>query len=128
MHNDHDTLFRHVFAQPEHAASLLRTILPPALANAIDWSSLRLVAGSSVDEELKSRQSDLLFEALIGGQPVLLYVVLEHKTWADRWTALQMLRYIVRIFDRWRLDHPDAKTLPPAVPIVVHHGDRAWNR
>ena len=62
----------------------------------------------------------------MGGRPVLIYVVLEHKSHPDRWTALQLLGYVVRVFDRFRADHPDATSLPPVIPIVVHHGPRGW--
>lgn len=123
---DHDALFRHTYSQPEHAASLLRGVLPPALVAALDWSSLRLVPGSSIDETLESRHADLLFCADVQGHPVLLYLLLEHKSTPERFTALQLLRYAVRVFDRYLHEHPDAERLPPIVPIVVHHGDRCW--
>jgi hypothetical protein len=126
MTHDHDSLFRLTFSDPEHAASLLRTILPAALARAIDWSSLRLVPGSFVDDALKSRHVDLLFTARRGRQRVLIYVVLEHKSGSDRWTALQVLRYVVRVFDRFLADNPNARSLPPVLPVVVHHGARGW--
>jgi len=127
MTHDHDSLFYRTFSQPEHAASLLRTILPAAIAHAIDWSSLRLEPGSFVDDALKKRHTDLLFTALLGRKLVLLYVVLEHKSGADRWTALMLLRYVVRVYDRFLADNPKAKSLPPILPIVVHHGARRWN-
>jgi hypothetical protein len=126
MTHDHDSLFHLTFSEPEHAASLLRTILPAALAHAIHWDSLRLEPGSFVDDALKTRHADLLFTARMGRQRVLLYVVLEHKSGADRWTALQLLRYVVRVFDRFLADNPEATSLPPVLPIVVHHGPRAW--
>ena len=126
MAHDHDSLFRLTFSEPEHAASLLRTILPTALATAIDWRSLQLVPGSFVDDTLKTRHSDLLFTARMGRKTVLIYVLLEHKSGVVRWTALQLLRYVVRIFDRFLADNPRARSLPPVLPIVVHHGPRGW--
>lgn len=123
---DHDALFRHTYAQPEHAASLLRGVLPAPLVAAIDWSSLRLVPGTSIDETLEPRHADLLLCADAHGCAVLLYLLLEHKSTPERFTALQLLRYAVRVFDRFLHEHPDAARLPPIVPIVVHHGDRSW--
>jgi hypothetical protein len=35
--------------------------------------------------------------------------------------AERMLSYQVRIWNRWRADHPKAKTLPMIVPIVMYH-------
>lgn len=126
MPDNHDALFRRTFSQPEHASSLLRTILPPVLAEAIDWATLRQLPGSSVDEDLRSRHADLLFTAELGGQAVLIYLLLEHKSGTDRWTALQLLRYVVRVYDRCLDDNPGVATLPPIVPIVVHHGPQRW--
>lgn len=127
MAHDHDALFRHTFSDPHHAAALLQDILPADLSRALDWTTLALVPGTFVDAALRQRCTDLLFSALVAGHGVLLYVVLEHKSHDDRFTALQLLRYVVRIADRFLQEHPDAKFLPPIVPIVVHHGPRAWN-
>lgn len=99
---------------------------PPAVAKAIDWSSLRPVPGSFVDDALKTRYSDLLFTARMGRKTVLTYVLLEHKSGVVRWTALQLLRYVVRIFDRFLADNRGARSLPPVLPVVVHHGPRGW--
>lgn len=126
MTTDHDALFRHVFAQSEHAVSLLRGALPADVAAAIDWPSLRLVAGTSVDEGLRDRHADLLFAAQIGDAPALLYVLVEHKSADEPLTAFQLLRYVVRAFDRWLAAHPGATALPPIAPLVVHHGPRPW--
>jgi hypothetical protein len=38
-----------------------------------------------------------------------------------------MLRYVVRLLERWRQDHPDSPVLPPVIPLVMYHGaDAAW--
>jgi hypothetical protein len=38
-----------------------------------------------------------------------------------------LLSYQVRIWDRWRADHPKAKTLPMILPIVMYHGTPRWS-
>jgi predicted transposase YdaD len=123
----HDALFRFVFGEPEQMAELLRSNLPAAVAAAIDWGSLRRLDGSFVDTELQERHADLLFEARIGARPLLLFVLVEHKSADDPLTAFQLLRYVVRVHDRWRQEHPQARALPPVLPFVVHHGDAAWS-
>jgi len=45
--NPHDLIFKAVFGQPEHARGTLRAIVPAALAEALDWSTLTLQPGSS---------------------------------------------------------------------------------
>ena len=61
----HDSLFRAVFASPVHAVGPLRAALPPVLARAIDWSTLDLVSGSFVDDQLRQQHADLLFRCSV---------------------------------------------------------------
>jgi Putative transposase, YhgA-like len=126
MGQDHDALFRYTFSQPDQAAALLRSLLPPVLVTAIDWERIRPVPGSFVDGRLAAHFADLLFEAPVHGVSTLLYALLEHKSAGDRWTTLQLLRYQVRIYERWLDEHPGAELLPPILPIVVHHGPAPW--
>lgn len=122
----HDALFRFVFGEPEQMAELLRARLPASLVAAIDWSTLHRLDGSFVDAALRERQTDILFEAKIGDRTVLLYVVCEHKSRDDRFTAWQIARYEVRVVDQWLALHPEARKLPAVLPFVLHHGDRPW--
>jgi predicted transposase/invertase (TIGR01784 family) len=128
MPGPHDLFARFAFGQPERAAAELRAVLPQELAARVDWSSLRRESGSVVDPELRESQSDLLFSArLHGGQPVLLYLLLEHQSSVDRWMALRMLRYVVRQLERWRREHPESEALPGVIPVVMYHGpEGAW--
>ena len=70
----HDALFKLAFTQPSDAAALVRPLLPPSLAHAIDWSSLRLTSGSFLDEALRGRFSDLLFEVRIADTHALIHI------------------------------------------------------
>ena len=124
--NPHDALFRAVFGDPDNAAELLRSILPAAITAAIDWRTLRRVEGSFVDEALRGKRADVLFRAVIGDRVTLIYMLNEHKSEEDPWTALQMLRYSVAIWEQFRREHPDERTLPPILPIVLHHGSQPW--
>ncbi|WP_224243797.1 Rpn family recombination-promoting nuclease/putative transposase [Hyalangium gracile] len=128
MPGPHDLFARFTFGQPERAAAELRAILPAEVASQVDWSSLRRESGSVVDPELRESQSDLLFSArLHGGQPLLLYLLLEHQSSVDRWMALRMLRYVVRQLEHWRQEHPESEVLPLVIPLVMYHGpEGAW--
>ena len=126
MATPHDALFKYVFQQPEHAEGELRHVLPRAVTERIDWNTLQLEEGSFVDDELRERHADLLYSVQLAGQPALVYVLLEHKSESDPRTPLQMLVYITRIWQRFRDEHPDARKLPPIVPVVVHHSASGW--
>ena len=128
MPGPHDLFVRFTFGHPERAAAELRAVLPAPLVSEVDWSTLRQEPGSVVDPELRETQSDLLFSArLLGGGPVLLYVLLEHQSSVDRWMALRMLHYVVRQLEHWRKEHPESERLPVIIPLVMYHGpDGAW--
>ena len=114
---------RYTFDHPERAAAELRAVLPPKMVEQVDWSTLRREVGSVVDAELKERQSDLLFSArLRSGEPLLLYILLEHQSSVDKWMAFRMLLYVMRLLERWRQQHPESEKLPVILPVVMYHG------
>src|SRR5262249_18262858 len=61
-----------------------------------------------------------------GGGDVLAYLLFEHQSTTDDRMAFRLLRYLVRIWERWLTEHPEAKALPAIVPIVLYHGDQPW--
>ena len=127
--NPHDALFKRVFGQPEHARGALRAVLPAVLGEALDWSTLTLQPGSFVDAALSHQHTDLLYSASWrGGDEALVYLLFEHqsKPPTEGLMAERLLSYQVRIWDRWRVDHPRAKTLPLILPIVMYHGASPW--
>ncbi|HEX5752872.1 MAG TPA: Rpn family recombination-promoting nuclease/putative transposase [Archangium sp.] len=84
MSGPHDLFARYTFGHPERAAAELRAVLPAHVVSEVDWSSLRREPVSVVDPELRQTESDLLFSArLRSGQPLLLYVLLEHQSSVD---------------------------------------------
>lgn len=128
MSSPHDALFKHVFSQPEHAASELRAVLPAGLAARLDWSSLELEPSSFVDEHLRGRQADLLFSVGCQGRAAYLYILFEHQSTSDALMAFRLLRYMTRIWDAFLLANPPAERLPVIIPVVLHHSDRGWRR
>jgi predicted transposase/invertase (TIGR01784 family) len=120
----HDALFKAAFEHPAHAAGLFRHVLPPALAHAIDWSTLALEPGSYVDEALAQSHGDLLFSAQVGDHKALLYVLLEHQSRSDPRMPYRALRYVMRIWDR----HFDKQVepLPLILALVISHAPGGW--
>jgi hypothetical protein len=55
---------------------------------------------------------------------VLVYVLLEHKSYPDSWLEWQVLSYLVEI---WRQERQQKKRrLTPVIPLVLYHGRRRW--
>ena len=128
IHQPHDRLFRAVFSDPKEAAGLLQATLPPDVRDSFDWTTLALRSGTFIDEELRASQSDLLFQVdqTASGQPVSMYVLLEHQSSPDRWIRLRLLRYLCRIWEAELRDDPERRQLRPVVPVVFYQGERRW--
>ena len=123
----HDALFKASFGQPDIARSELELVLPREVIAHLDLATLAVCPGSLVDEELQHTHSDLLYavRTRAGGQG-LVYVVFEHQSSPDATMPFRLLRYMVRVWERWLRDHPGTKTLPIVLPVLLHHGEGTW--
>jgi predicted transposase YdaD len=123
----HDHLFQLVFADPEHARPLLQSALPAPVVAAIDWRTLTRHDPAQRSRRGKRTTCDVLFEVRLGaGSGLLLYVVLEHKSEASRFDALQMLEQVTAVLRTHCRQHPRERYLPPVLPVVVHADRRPW--
>src|SRR5512140_1913349 len=93
----HDGLFKYAFSQREHAAGLLRAILPPDVIAALAWDTLKLEPGSFVDDALRARHTDLLFSVRQGAAEVYLYTLIEHQRDVDPLLVFRGGVYMVRV-------------------------------
>ena len=124
----HDALFKAVFGRAEHARGALRSVVPPAVAEALDWATLAPCPGNFVDPVLRESYTDVLFSVTWrGGGEALVYVLFEHQSTCDARMAFRCLRYLVRIWEHWLNDHPNASALPMIVPVVLYHGAEPWS-
>ena len=122
----HASLFHKVFSRRKLAAQHLRGVLPPALVAAVDWRTLRVESGHFVDDALAWSASDLLYSVKLGGERLLVYVLLEHQSRSDPLMVFRVLRYMVRVWEKFLAEHPDAKTLPVIVPVLLSHAEGGW--
>ncbi len=63
---------------------------------------------------------------LLRGAPSTAYVLLEHKSTAERKTRFQIANYMMALWDRIERQR-DAQPLPLIIPVVVYHGSGRWN-
>jgi len=140
MESPHDKLFKLVYSRPAQAAAYFERFLPAGAAARIDLDRLTHVAGSFVDDALSERHADLLFRAPMriaedsdAEQPAepaadeaLVYLLFEHQSTVDPLMAFRLLRYMIRIWERWLEDAPRSRVLPPIIPLVLYQGDREW--
>ncbi len=140
--NPHDAFFRQVFGQPARLAGLLRSLLPPECVERLDLDALTLEPQRYLTEALTDFETDLVArvplktldvatdaatDAATVPDEAYICVLVEHQSTSDRFMALRVLLYCTRIWEQLRRAFPERTTLPPIVPVVVYHGERAWS-
>ena len=134
VQDPHNSFFAFVFGKVEHAAELLRVVLPGELSRRLDWGSLERKPGSFVDGKLRWLHSDLLFSVRTKGaeggaeeaKEILVYALFEHQSRPDVLMAYRVWRYLGRICDEHLKAHRGQK-VPLVVPIVIYNGREAWS-
>ncbi|MCF6197940.1 MAG: Rpn family recombination-promoting nuclease/putative transposase [Hyphomicrobiaceae bacterium] len=122
----HDRFFKHLLKDPDTMGLFLRERLPGKLAALLGDEPPALVPGSFVDEALSEHFSDLLYKVgLKHGGAAYIYVLADHKSAPDKGTALQLQRYMNKIWQS--LSKQGETPLPRILPVVVYHGVRRWN-
>ncbi len=124
VQNPHDHFFRDSFSRPEIIRDFIQEYLPIELLADIELDTLNLEDGSFVDEEMQTHHSDMLYSfQRTDSETSYIYLLFEHKSYPDSEVALQLLRYMVRI---WSQVPRENGKLRPIVPLVIYHGERRW--
>ena len=125
LSNPHDRFFKELFTRPEVTRDFLQNYLPVDVLATIDLSTLELQPDSFVDADLQQHQSDLLCRIKLrnvegGVHPpeadIFVYILFEHKSYLDPLTPLQLLRYMLR---GWERAIRNGGRLTPIVPLVL---------
>jgi predicted transposase/invertase (TIGR01784 family) len=87
--------------------------------------TLEICKDRFVDATLQAHYSDILYQVDLKKthSPMWIYVLFEHKSAPEPQVALQLLRYMVRI---WEQQGKQNKPLMPILPLVVYHGRSRW--
>ncbi|SHF12553.1 Rpn family recombination-promoting nuclease/putative transposase [Caloramator proteoclasticus] len=126
IQNPHDKFFKEVFSNIEVAKDFIINYVPKEIVEIIDLDTLSLQKDSFINEQLKEVYSDMLFKAKINNYEGYIYFLFEHKSYVSRQTALQLLRYVVEIWDM-NIKKEGVGKLPVIIPLVIYHGNERWN-
>jgi predicted transposase YdaD len=123
----HDRFFKALMASPGAANALFRERLPRRLVAELADAPAEPVGAELIDARLQSSSADGLYRLwLRGRRPLFVYSLVEHKSAPEPDSALQLLGYMVRIWEGEKPRSGAGKKLPAIVPLVVYHGARAW--
>src|SRR6056297_313829 len=119
----------HSIPRRTSARSLIETQLDPKTLKELDLQTLRLETGSFIDADLREKFSDLLFSVDLANptdektKQAHVYLLFEHKSQSDPNTVVQLLSYIVRI---WEKRLRGGQRICPILPLLVYHGESGW--
>lgn len=117
----HDHFFKSVLSDISCAAEFIQAHVPESISRITDFNSLRLTSSSFIDDELKMRETDLLYQVNFNGEQGYFYILLEHQSTPDITMTLRCARYIALILERHLKEHKTNK-VPYICPIVLYNG------
>ncbi|HKK33931.1 MAG TPA: Rpn family recombination-promoting nuclease/putative transposase [Desulfomicrobiaceae bacterium] len=121
--NIHDTFFKDAFTDKALAVDFLKNYLPPSIAEHVRLDTLTITKDTFIDKKWDDYYSDLLYMVTFAdGRPGFVYFLFEHKSYHDHFLTLQMLRYILEIWELYRKQHKNTRSLPLIIPISIYHG------
>ena len=131
IHSPFDRLLNRALQHTEAARSLLKSHLPRELLEYLNLDTLDFADTSFIDANLKRRFADRLFSVEVSQEVVKalgmktryvhLLVLIDHKSTSDSHAVVQMLGYIVRI---WENAIENRQPLAPIIPWVIYNGAR----
>lgn len=133
VQSPYDRLLNRTLQQIESARSLLENHLPKDLLEHLNLDTLTPADTSFIDQNLRRRFADRLFSVDVSDEIstkyglkskyVYLLVLIDHKSTEEPLTVIQMLGYIVRI---WESAVENKQPLAPIIPWVIYNGIRPW--
>ncbi|MDR3111322.1 MAG: Rpn family recombination-promoting nuclease/putative transposase [Planctomycetaceae bacterium] len=130
----HDAFCKSQLQKVRKARKLLQHLFTAESLELIDLDKLEITSETFVDDELSRSYADVVYRVPLKNcdEVFVVYILIELKTDDDRWTVFQLLRYVVRIWEREykaALENKELTTslLPTVVPIIFHHGETRFS-
>jgi predicted transposase/invertase (TIGR01784 family) len=117
--NPHDSYLNYVLSNKENIKDLLKNALSEELYSKINLESIEVCQDKLVDKHLSSVYSDLLLSVDYDGSSRYVYILIEHKSYKNKWAVVQLLKYMIRIWEKEVI--ADVNELTPIIPIFFLH-------
>ncbi|WP_027340820.1 Rpn family recombination-promoting nuclease/putative transposase [Halonatronum saccharophilum] len=126
VNNPHDKFFKESLSRVEVAKGFMENYLPEKLLNLIDLDNIIIEKDSFIEKELEEYFSDILYRVSLKGKEAYLYFLFEHKSYPYKKITIQLLQYMLNIWEL-KLKQKKEGKLPLIIPMVVYHGKDRWN-
>ncbi|CAK8743491.1 ISNCY family transposase ISRor2 [Sodalis praecaptivus] len=118
--SQHDALFKKFLGDITVARDFLEIHLPPHLRERCDFSTLAMESGSFIEDDLRTRCSDMLYSVQTNAGKGYIYTLIEHQSRPEKLMAFRLLRYAVAAMQRHLEQGNDQ--LPVVIPLLFYHG------
>jgi predicted transposase/invertase (TIGR01784 family) len=125
LHHSHDKLFKAAFQIRQTVIEFLLNFFPKDLVSLINLDELVLDTTNYISSNMKEQLSDVVYRTKLADSEAALVLLFEHKTSIDRSLFLQLLEYMLAI---WQKDLAEKKPFTIIIPIVIYHGDTGYTR
>jgi len=121
--NIHDNFFKSLFSVKENLADLLHGSLPQEIIGETKLDTLEYDPTEYIDQELAPYFKDISCNIMYSDNNVKISLLYEHKSYPDKNIHLQLLRYILNV---WENQADNKHELTPVITMVFYHGKRKW--
>lgn len=126
---NHDDSYKLLFSHAAMVADLIRGFVHEDWVSGLDLSTLEKVGGHYVSNDLRHRESDMVWRVRWGGERWLyVYLLLEFQSTVDPYMAVRLMTYVGLLYEdliRQRVLTPSGR-LPPILPLVLYNGYSPW--
>ncbi|WP_026632544.1 Rpn family recombination-promoting nuclease/putative transposase [Dyadobacter alkalitolerans] len=121
----HDTFLRSIMGNQQIALDYFHSCLPEQILEKLDFSTLRQLPDTYVSKELKKSISDIVYacKKADGEEEVKISLLIEHKSYIDKYTAIQIGSYI---FSGLLKQIAEGEKPSLIIPILLYHGKARW--
>jgi predicted transposase YdaD len=126
---EHDNGYKLLFSHATMVADLIRGFVHEDWVKDLDLTSLEKVGGGYVSDDLRNRESDMVWRVRWGEERWLyVYLLLEFQSTVDPFMAVRVMTYVGLLYQdliRQRALAPSGR-LPPVLPLVLYNGNLRW--
>ncbi|OJV17352.1 MAG: hypothetical protein BGO21_26070 [Dyadobacter sp. 50-39] len=121
----HDTFLRAIMGNRQIALDYFQACLPANVLEKLDFSTLRQLPDTYVSKELQKSISDIVYACKRAGGvgEVKISLLIEHKSYVDKYTPIQIGSYI---FSGLLKQIADGEKPSLIIPILLYHGKARW--
>ena len=127
IHQVHDKFFKLLMKDVRVAKDYLQAHVPKYILEKVNLNTLKLINCSFVDHGYKKTEADIIYSVQLNEGIGYFYLLCEHQTDIDKWTAFRVLGYTVKLLQQHRDQYPEDKKLPMVYPFVLYAGKSVWS-